>query len=203
MYWYLLKREHLILFTFLSRNDFNIFIIKLSKIFFAITPDMAFNVFFFSDESMHNVYVSGGEHDFIGQLAQMIYSTIISQILQIFINYLTMTDIHYYQIKELIKEKNINKKQGFPILKCIKYKIIFFHVFTFLLFMGFWYIISAFCAVYENTQIIFITDSLASFIMGLIYPFILYLFPAGLRLFSLRKKDLKYAYSLSDKIPIF
>ena len=66
---------------------------------------MDFNAFFFSDESMHNVYVNGGEHDFIGQFAQMIYSTIVSQLLQIFINYLTMTDIQYYKIKGLLKEK--------------------------------------------------------------------------------------------------
>ena len=164
---------------------------------------MALNVFFFSDESMHNIYVSGGEHDFIGQLAQMIYSTIISQLLQIFINYLTMTDIQYYKIKELIKEKNINKKQSLPIIKLIKYKIIIFYAFTVLLFMFFWYLISAFCAVYENTQGIFITDSISSFIMGLLYPFILYLAPSGLRLLSLRKKNLKFVYSLSDKIPFF
>ena len=95
IYWYYLNREHLILFTFFNWNDFNIFSIKLSKMFFCICTDMAFNVFFFSDESMHNIYTSGGKHDFFGQLAQMIYSTIVSQVLQIFINYLTMTDIHY------------------------------------------------------------------------------------------------------------
>ena len=106
-------------------------------------------------------------------------------------------------MKELIKEKNINKKQSLPIIKCVKYKIIIFYVFTFLLFMFYWYFISAFCAVYENTQRIFITDSITSFLMGLLYPFILYLAPSGLRLLSLRKKDLNFAYSLSDKIPFF
>jgi len=90
IYLYLLFREHIILFTFFNWNDFNIFSIKLSKFFLAIATDMAFNVFFFSDESMHNVYVSGGEHDFIGQLAQMIYSTIISQLLQIFISFINI-----------------------------------------------------------------------------------------------------------------
>ena len=69
--------------------------------------------------------------------------------------------------------------------------------------MFFWYLISEFCAVYENTQGIFITDSISSFIMGLLYPFILYLAPSGLRLLSLRKKNLKFVYSLSDKIPLF
>ena len=206
IYWYLLKREHLILYTFFNWNDFNIFSIKLTKFFLSICSDMAFNVFFFSDESMHNIYTSGGEHDFIGQLAQMIYSTVISQILQIIINYLTMTDIPYYKIKELIKDKNINKKQTISIMNCIKYKIIIFYGFTFSLFLFFWYLISAFCAVYKNTQRIFITDSLSSFIMGLLYPFIIYLIPSGLRFISLKSKqnkNLKILYSLSDKIPFF
>ena len=42
--------------------------------------------------------------------------------------------------------------------------------------------------------------------MGLIYPFVLYLIPAGLRAISLKakeKKNLKFLYILSDKIPIF
>ena len=74
-----------------------------------------------------------------------------------------MTDIHYYQIKELKKEKNITSKQTIPIMKCIKIKIIIYHFFTFLLFLFFWYLISAFCAVYENTQRIFLIDSISSF----------------------------------------
>ena len=206
IYWYLLKRENLILFTFFNWNDFNLFSIKLAKFFFSICSDMAFNVFFFSDDSMHDIYVSGGKYSFISQLAQMIYSTIISQILQIFINYLTMTDIAYYKIKELKKENNINKMKSLSIIKCIKYKIIIFYCFTFLLFLFFWYLISAFCAVYQNTQGIFITDSLTSFAMGLLYTFGLYLIPTGLRLISLKskeKKNLKILYSLSDKIPFF
>ena len=205
-YWYLLKREHIIIFTFMNKNDYNIFSIKLSKLFIAICSDMAFNVFFFSDESMHNIYVTGGKYDYIGQLAQMIYSTIVSQVLQIIINYLTMTDIQHYKIKEYMKEKNINRKHFKYLVNCIKYKIIIFYCLTFLLFLFFWYLISAFCAVYENTQSIFIADSISSFIMGLIYPFVLYLLPAGLRIISLKakeKKNLKFLYIISDKIPIF
>ena len=205
-YWYLLKREHLLIFTFFNKNDYNIFSIKLSKLFLAICSDMAFNVFFFSDESMHNIYISGGVYNYIEHLAQMIYSTIISQILQIFINYLTMTDIHYYKIKNLLKENNLKKKKFKFLIDCIKYKIIIFYSFAFLLFLFFWYLISAFCAVYENTQKVFIIDSISSFIYGLIYPFIFYLIPSCLRIISLKakeKKNLKCLYFLSDKIPIF
>ena len=166
---------------------------------------MAFNVFFFSDDSMHNIYESGGDFDFFGQLTQMIYSTIISQLLEIFLNYLTMTDIHYYEIKEKKKEIVDNSIIS-SVINCIKYKIIAFYVFTFLLFFFYWYTVSSFCAVYQNTQKIFITDSVSSFLLGLVYPFILYLIPTGLRMLSLRakeKKNLKFFYWLSEVIPFF
>ena len=155
---------------------------------------------------MHNMYESGGEYDFVGQFAQMVYSTIISQILQIIINYLTMTDIHYYQLKELKKDNKINDKEALFIIKCIKYKIIVYFSSTFILFLFFWYTVSAFCAVYPNTQGIFIGDSYMSFLMGLLYPFVLYLAPTALRVLSLKakeKKNLKILYSLSDKMPVF
>ena len=206
IYWYLLMREHIIFFTFFNWNDFNLFNIKLSKLFLSICSDMAFNVFFFSDESMHKIYESGGENDFIGQIAQMVYSTIFSQILQVFINYLTMTDIHYYKLKALKKEHNINGKEAISVIKCIKIKIVAYICSTFLLFLFFLYTSSAFCAVYINTQRIFVTDSYMSFLMGLLYPFALYLIPTALRVISLKaknKKNLKILYSLSDKVPIF
>ena len=83
---------------------------------------MFLNVFFFSDESMHTIYQSGGMINYFEQLSQFIYSTIVSQVLQIFLNYLTMTDIHYYEIKEI--NNNIKDKyKVLNVLQCKKYKI--------------------------------------------------------------------------------
>jgi hypothetical protein len=118
MYWYLLRREHIIIFTFVGWNDFNLFSLKLSKLFLTICSDMAFNVFFFSDESMHKIYTSGGEHDFVGQIAQMVYSTIISQLLQIYVEYLIMTDSQYYYLKELKKNNGLNTQLSLSVVKC-------------------------------------------------------------------------------------
>ena len=205
VYWSLIKREHLIIFTFCSSNDYNIFSVKLSKLFFLICTDMALNMFFFSDDSMHNIYQSGGKYNFIEQIFELIISTLVSQTLQIFLNYLTMTDIDYYRIKSLNKN-NMNKETIFSIIRCSKYKIIIFYIFTFILFLFYWYVVSAFCAVYENTQRIFITNSLMSFAMGLIYPFIIYFIPTGLRFLALSsklKKNLKFIYYLSNIIPFF
>ena len=91
-------------------------------------------------------------------------------------------------------------------VKNIKYKIIIYNLFSLLMFLFYWYMISAFCDEYENTQIIFLKDSISSFIIGLIYPFILYIFPTLLRIISLlskQKKNLKFFYWLSDIIPFF
>ena len=205
VYWSLLKREHLIIFTFFSWKDYNIFPIKLSKFFYLICTDMTLNMFFFSDESMHNVYKSGGKYNLFEQFFQLIISTLISQSLQIFLNFLTMTDIHYYGVKSLNKDK-MNKEKVISIINCVKYKIIIFYVFTFLLFLFYWYVIAAFCAVYVNTQRIFITNSVLSFCLGLLCPFAIYTIPTGLRFLSLsakKRKNLKILYILSNIIPFF
>ena len=166
---------------------------------------MAMNVVFFSDDSMHKLYVNYGKYNFIQQIPQIIYSTIISQVIEVFLCYLSLTDKHFYQIKEVTNLKK-NKEIIFKILKCVRLKLLGFFSFTLILFAFYWYFISAFCAVYQNTQTSFIKDSFSSFLTGLLYPFILYLFPAVLRLIALKdaiKKRFKCIYKLSDIIPIF
>ena len=99
-----------------------------------------------------------------------------------------MTDSQYYYLKELKKNNKLNKKLSLSIIKCIKNKLITFYISTTIFFLFFWYSASAFCAVYANTQRIFVTDSYMSSLMGLTYPFALYFISAGLR-FGIKDKD--------------
>ena len=205
IYWSILRREHIIIFTFFIWNDYNLTYIKLSRFIFLLCTDMAMNVIFFSDDSMHKIYLNYGKYDFIQHIPQIIYSIIVSQLLEVFLSYLSMTDKHHYQIKHLQNQKE-NKILIFQILNKIKVKLLIFFIFTFILFVFYWYFISSFCAVYENTQIIFIKDSFSSFLTSQLYPFILYFFPAILRLIALKdseKKRLSIVYKISDIIPIF
>jgi hypothetical protein len=73
------------------------------------------------------------------------------------------------------------------------------------MFAFYWYIITCFCEVYVNTQGAFIKDSLLSFGLGIIIPFVLYLIPTTLRLISLKFYigKLSFIYKLSDIIPFF
>ena len=202
IYWSILKREHLILFTFFSCDDYNLASIKFARFIFLVCTDMALNVFFFSDDSMNAIFLNYGKYDFIQKIPQMVYSVIVSQLIEVLLCFLSLTDKYVYQIKRLKLRTitNMNK-----IYRIIQLKLCFFFIITFLLFIFYWYIISAFCAVYMNTQIIFIKDSAFSFILGFVYPFILYLFPSCLRIICLKNKNinLKCLYKLSDIIPIF
>ena len=205
IYWSILRREHIIIFTFFIRNDYNLPYIKFSRFIFLLCTEMVMNVIFFTDDSMHEVYLSYGKYDFFQQIPQIIYSTIISQLLEVFLCYLSLTDKHIYQINYL-KGNEENRQLIFKILRIIKIKLIAFFIFTSILFAFYWYFISSFCAVYTNTQGIFLKDSLSSFLTGQIYPFILYFFPSILRLIALKdskKKRLSIIYKLSEIIPIF
>ena len=46
---------------------------------------------------------------------------------------------------------------------CLLIKFIIFFIFSFILLLFFWYFIACFCAVYTNTQMILIRDTLISF----------------------------------------
>ena len=102
-YWSLLKREHLVIFTFITKDDHNIIFVKYPRFVFLLCTDMAMNVFFFSDETMHKMYLDYGKYNFIQQIPQIAYSTLISKLIEIFLCYLSMTDTHYYQIKDCKK----------------------------------------------------------------------------------------------------
>ena len=202
IYWSLLKREHIIFFSIFVRNDHNLVYVKFARLIFLICSDMAMNVFFFSDETMHKMHIDYGKYNFLQQIPQIVISTVVSQIIDIFICFLSLTDKHYYEIKELDRD---SRYEIFGIIRCVRNKIIFFFIFTFLMFAFYWYSIACFCAVYVNTQTAFIKDSISSFALGLLYPFFLYIFPSIFRIISLRcsKGNLSCIYKLSDIIPFF
>ena len=85
-------------------------------------------------------------------------------------------------------------------------KLIGFYVFSCIMLLLYWYVVSSFCAVYQNTQISFIKDCILSFLLGISIPFVLYLFPSSLRICALKSQNRKtsiYIYKLSEMIPIF
>ena len=109
------------------------------------------NVFFFPDETIHKLYLTNGKYDFSQNISQIIYSIIISKLIEILLCYLSLTDKLIYKVKNLIFNNFSMKAKD--IFKCITIKLIIFLVFIFIFILFYWYTISAFCAVYKNSQI--------------------------------------------------
>ena len=161
------------------------------------------NGMFFVHETMYKKQT--GDTSFAQKIPQIIFSLLVSHAIEIILCYFGMTDVHYYEIKALPKKEK-NDQRIFDILNCLQRKLTGFFIFTFLLFLFHWYFISAFCAVYQNTQLIFLRDSGIGILVSLIDPFIIYILTCLLRAISLSKcgkKKLSCVYKLSEFIPIF
>ena len=204
-YWSVLLREHLILFTFFTCYDYNLFYIKIERFFILICTEMTINGLFFIHESMHRKYIQGEDLTFVEKLPQLLFTLIVAHMIEVILCFFSMTDVHIYEIKSLSKEEK-NSETLLNIMARIKRKLLGFFVVTFLLFLFYWYFISAFCAVYQNTQIIFLRDFGISTLTSFLDPFFIYGFTTFLRLISLSrcyKKKLGCIYKLSDILPIF
>ena len=141
LYIYIVKREHIIIFTFFYYQDYNLISIKLSLFVFSICLDMTTNILFFDDESMHKIYLDYGKYNFISQIPQIIYSAIISESMDIFLKYLSLSEKEIYEVKKYknIKEVGDGIKQ---LIKCLKIKFFFFFFICFIFMIFFWYFIS-------------------------------------------------------------
>ena len=138
--------------------------------------------------------------DIIYQLPQIIYSSLISQLLNILIQFLGFSEDNILQLKKgSIKNINIREKK---IIKRLQKKYILFYIIDFILMIIFWYYTTCFCGVYKNTQIPLFKDSLFSFLTSLVTPFIIYIFPGTLRICALKNKN-KYIFSLSKIFLLF
>ena len=197
-YFSLLKKKQLILFAFLPSNDYNLVVIKIALLLLSFSLYFTVNGFFFSDKTMNKINEDKGAFDILFQIPQILYSSLISSVINIILKQLSLSERQILSIKQ---EKNfkVAQKKSNQIRKYIKIKLAIFFIFSLLLIFFFWYFISSFCAVYKNTQMILIKDTLISFGLSMLYPFGLNLIPGMFRIPALRavKKDKKTLYKFS------
>ena len=198
LYLSLIKKDQLILFTFFRKDDYNLPQIKIILFLVSFAFFFTINGFFFTDESMNNIYEDNGAFNFIYQIPQILYSSIVTTIISMILQKLSISE---EKILEMKKEKDLEKSKTIAnkILKNLKLKLIIFIVFSSILMILFLYFISCFSAVYGNTQLILIEDTLISFSTSLIYPFGFKLLPGLFRIPALRaeNKDKKCLYNIS------
>ena len=197
----LLRTKHILIFTFFQYRDYNSQIIKIYIFFLTFTINFTVSAMFYSDSTMHKIYIDEGFFDFTYQLPQMFYSLIISTILKSLLNFLGLYETNIIQIKNNKSSDIIIRREYFKI----KIKMIFFFVFSFILLFFSWIYLGCFCAVYKNTQIHLLIDVASSFGISFITPIFINLIPGIFRIPSLKnnKKQRQCLFKFSKFLQIF
>ncbi len=202
LYWSLIKKKQIILFTFMPINDFNLLYMKICLFLFSFALSITVNGLFFTDETMHKIYKDKGIFNLLYQLPKIIYSLIISSAINLMIKNFGLSEKDIINLRKNKSNKDEFQKEIEKTTKLLKIKFNLFFILSFLLLLLFWYYVGVFCAVYENTQIPLFKDTLTSFGINLIYPFALTLLPGLFRILSLRNKQRNLLYKLSKIISL-
>ena len=154
--------------------------------------------FFFTDETMHQIYESSGTINYLNQIVSILYSSLIPSIINVILKQLSLSENSILKLKQQTDLKKA-MKMAKQIQRCMKIKFTIFFILCFIFLFFFWYFISCFCGIYKNTQKILILDTLISFGISMVYPFVLNLLPGILRIPALRaeKRDKKCKYQIS------
>ena len=195
----LLKNNHPIMFSFAPYKDYNSKIIKIFLFFFSFGTDFTINALFFNDETMHKIYEDKGKFNFLFQIPQIIYSSLISKFIDLFIRKLALSQDNIVKLKQENEKMKIGKK-SIRTIKVLKKKFISFFVIVFFILLFFWYYIICFCGIYINTQMHLIKDSAFSLLTELLYPLAMCLIPGIFRISALRvdKPNRGFLYKFSS-----
>ena len=187
----LLRSGHILIFSFyFKNNDYNSKIIKIFLFFFLMIVHFTVNALFFNDKTMHKIYIDNGSYDFIYQIPQIIYSSIISLVISVLVKYLSLSQKIVVKFKQE-KNNGLFDLKFQKVLLILKIRFILFFIVSFLLLLTFAYYNICFCGIYVNTQVHLIKDSIISFTLSLVYPFGIYLIPGIFRRKALNNEKKK------------
>ena len=180
----LLKAKHPIIFSFIPVTDYNSMIVKISLFLLSFSIYYVVNALFINESTIHQIYEDNGEYNFVNSLPQIICSFVISYIINNLIKYLILTERNIILIRKA-QSLELAKNEAEKVKKNITMKHIVFFIISILFLIFFWYYLSSFGAVYQNTQVYLIKNTLFSFLISFLYPFILNIIPSILRINSI------------------
>jgi hypothetical protein len=139
-------------------------------------------------QRLFELYERKGSFDLEHQLPIIMYSSLISIFLDTLLKLLALSNDEIISFKQDKKRKRI-KKRGKYLENKLNIKFVLYFIISFIFLLFFWYYISMFGAIYRNTQIHLLKDTLLSFGLSLLYPFGICLLPGFFRIQAL--SDLK------------
>ena len=181
----LIKTNHILIFSFVPKKDYNSYVIKVCLFFFNFVLHLVINTLFYNDSMMHKIYKEKEVSIFVIILPQIFYSILIVSLINNLIIKFFFTQQNILDIKNEKNKHNLNARIVISIKK-IKIKLISFFIISIFILSIFWYYISLFCVIFYKTQALLIKNVLICFLISLIYPFIICLFPGIFRISALK-----------------
>ena len=189
-YWNILNFSHIILNVFFRHNDYNLFAVKLGLLFMTIPINLTFNIFFYTNKSIKLSYVKSMDDitSFISNIANTIYSSILSTSLLIILKTICLT---HNSVRVLRKFKDLEKakQKSMCVLRCVKIRVAIYYILSLAFLAIFGFYVLCFCAVFENTQKDLVKSTLTSWLISLIYPLIICFITSIFRVLSFKFKN--------------
>ena len=192
----LIKTKHPIIFSFIPTKDYNTILVKIDLFFLKFSIYYFISALFFNDKVIHKIYKDEGTYNFIFFIPLIFYSFIISHFIFVTIKYFSLSESNICEINYISNSKKTSNLID-KIKRCIIIKYILFYTLSIVFLFFFWYSLSSFGAVFQNTQKFLIMNAMISFCFSLIYPFIINLIPALLRLYSLKNSKRECIYKIN------
>ena len=139
---------------------------------------------------MRNIYIYNGNTDAALHIPNIILSSLFCLISNLLIKYVSLSE------RTLLQIKNKTKKKG-DVEKTIKIKTVILFIISFILIGLCWYYVSAFCAIFKNSQIHYFINVFFAFVVCNIWPCVTTLIAPAMRRYAI-KNDSSCMYKASQ-----
>ena len=133
-------------------------------------------------------------------LPKITLSFLSSYVITLILNFIFLSERDILKIKQQTTYNNANDYAE-KLEKKLFIKYIIFFALGILFLVFFWFLLSSFGAVYQNTQLFLFENTLLSFVINIFYSFLFNFIPCVLRIHSFQRKS-EYVYNLSKFIQL-
>lgn len=172
--------SHIILNVFFRQSDYNLFIVKLGLLLMTFPINLTFNIMFFTNKTIKLNYLQSVKSMksmedvslFWRNISSSVYSSLISSIFLIMLKFICLTHNSVRKLRK-IKDVKIAKQKSVCILRCIKIRITLYYLLSFVFLILFGFYVLCFSSVFENTQMLLVKTTFTSWLISLIFPFVI------------------------------
>ena len=196
IYYSFLKNDQLYLYSFQNNTDNNLSFLKKQLFFYSLLLYFTLNICFYSLNDISYNYYHKGKINYGKKLGDIFLIILICDFIIFILKQLISTQKFIKKLMTINDESKFEDEIVFG-KKIIKIKILIFQIIIILSNIFFLYYISIFIAVYKNTQKNIIILYFVNLIISMLYPLLICILSASLRIFSL-SHDIKFTFIMSQ-----